>query len=356
LEGSKRVPAVSKRRGIAWLFAYLLLFFLTSAQAAPRVDVVAANLGPLIDRAAQSPSRFAVDVPHPASPSTDGEWSISGAINTWTYSVQIPGAVSMSFHATRASLPPSATLTVTSQDTPYVYTSKDTDGGDLWSRIGRGDSLIFELSVATADVDDVQLEIASLQAGYRAFGVGMRNHPRYDDLRAHALATTETLSLCADNWSCEITPTNEGPGNATVALIIGNIGQCSGVLLNDVPGDGTPYILTARHCENGNPNGGTPSAAANVTVHWNAVSACGASLGTIYDPGVVRQSGATTIVEQQDAWLIRLNQPPAVDAYYAGWDATGAAFVGGFTAHHAMGSARQFIGWFGQAAYFTVPA
>jgi hypothetical protein len=328
----------------------------TSALAAPRVDVVSADLGPLIDHAAQSPSRFAVDVPHAISPSTDGDWSASGSTSTWTYAVQIPGAVSMSFHATRASLPASATLTVTANGTQYVYTSKDANGGELWSRIGRGDSLIFELSVATADADAVQLEIASLQAGYRAFGAGMRNHPHYDDLRAHALAATEVLPSCADNWSCEITPTNEGPGNATVALVIGNVGQCSGVLLNDVPGDGAPYVLTARHCENGDSDGGDPGAAANITAYWNAVSACGATLGTIYDSDAVTQYGAQTVVEQQDAWLVRLQQPPAVDTYYAGWDATGAAFIGGFTAHHAMGSARQYIGWFGQAAYFTVPA
>lgn len=342
-------------RGVARLVLCLALAA-TSAEAAPRVDVVAADLGPLIDRVAGSPSRFALDIPHAASPSTDGEWSASGGTSTWTYSVQIPGAVSMSFHATRASLPPSATLTVTAQGTSYIYTSKNANGGELWSRIGRGDSLIFELSVATMDADAVQLEIASLQAGYRAFGAGMRNHPHYDDFRAHALAATEDLPSCADNWSCEVTPTNEGPGNATVALIIGNVGQCSGVLLNDVPGDSTPYVLTARHCENGDSDGGDPGAAANITVYWNAVSACGSALGTIYDPGSVTQYGAQTVVEQQDAWLIRLQQPPVVDTYYAGWDATGAAFVDGFTAHHAMGSARQFIGWFGQAAYFTVPA
>src|SRR6516165_3702408 len=115
--------AVSERRGIAWLVACLLLFSAMSAFAAPRVDVVAADLGPLIDSAARSPSRFAVDIPHSASPSTDGEWSTSGATSTWTYTVQIPGAVSMSFHATRASLPPSATLTVFADGTPYSYTS-----------------------------------------------------------------------------------------------------------------------------------------------------------------------------------------------------------------------------------------
>ena len=64
------------------------------------------------------------------------------------------------------------------------------------------------------------------------------------------------------------------------------------------------------------------------------------------------QSGATTVVEQQDAWLIRLNSAPAAqDAYFAGWDATGSVFTGGYSIHHALGSNKQYVGWSGQAVY-----
>ena len=53
---------------------------------------------------------------------------------------------------------------------------------------------------------------------------------------------------------------------------------------------------------------------------------------------------------------MRLDQLPVVDdAYYAGWDATGGTFVGGFTPHHGLGGTRQFTGWFGQANFQTVP-
>jgi lysyl endopeptidase len=328
----------------------------TALNAAPTVDVVAVNLAPLIERAAESPSRFAVDVPHAASPSTAGQWSRSADVSTWTHAVQIPGAVSMSFHAADALLPASATLTVSADGVDYVYTAKDADGAELWSRIGRGDTLAFELSVATEDEAAVRLEIASLQAGYRALANGMANHGRYDELKPQSLPMEAAATSCAENWVCNVTPANEGPGNATVALIISNIGQCTGVLLNNVPGDGTPYVLTARHCQNGNPDGGSPGAAASVVAYWNALSACGTPLGSIHAPGLVTQRGAQTVVEQQDAWLIRLDRLPLVDAYYAGWDATGGTFVGGFTAHHAAGTSRQFVGWYGQAAYLTMPA
>ena len=333
----------------------LLAICFTALHAAPRVDVVSVDLNPLIDRAAKSPTRFAVDIPHAASLSTAGDWSTSGELSIWTYSTRIPGAVSMSFHASRASFPEGALLSVTANGVRYVYTADDIRTGEIWSRIGRGDSLAFELRVRAKDASLVRLDIASLQAGYRGFGVGIRNHRRYDEIRKQSLAMTQELASCSENWSCHITATSTGPGEATAALVIAGVGQCTGVLLNNARGDGTPYMLTARHCENGDSDGGAPYIAGAMRVYWNAVSACGDTMGSIYDPGIPSQYGAQTVVEQQDAWLVRLNQPPVVDSYYAGWDATGATFTGGFTPHHSLGGSRQFVGWHGQAAYFTLP-
>ena len=265
-----RMTAASVRFAVGLLFAICF----TAVQAAPRVDVVSIDLNPLIDRAVKSPTRFAVDIPHAASPSTAGDWSTSNDLSIWTYSARIPGAVSMSFHATRASLPESATLTVTANGVRYVYTADDTRTGEIWSRIGRGDSLAFELRVRPKDAARVQLDIASLQAGYRGFGVGVRNHPHYDEIRKQSLAMTQELASCSENWSCQITATNKGPGEATAALVVGGVGQCTGVLLNNARGDGTPYMLTARHCENGDSDGGSPYSAGSIRVYWNAVSAC----------------------------------------------------------------------------------
>ena len=249
-------------------------------------------------------------------------------------------------------------LRVTAAGVTYDYSAKDIHRGGIWSRVAEGDSLSFELQVNAAEAAKVRLNIDSFQAGYRSLRPGAPNHPTYERYRKQALQSAQSsTATCVENFSCQVTPANQGPGQSTVALIIEGQYQCSGVLLNDVPGDGAPYVLTARHCEMGDPNGGAPDAASGITVYWNATSACGATLGSIYDPGIVTQNGATTVVEQQDAWLVKLDNRPAVyDAYFAGWDATGAGFVGGYTPHHALGADRQFAGWYGQAFYETVPA
>src|SRR5512138_28617 len=93
----------------------------------------------------------------------------------------------MSIHATDARLPPSATLILAADGIEYSYTSSDVRGGDLWSRIGRGDLLTIRLTVATEDSENVRLEIASFQAGYRALGEGGGTGAHADDLRKRAL-------------------------------------------------------------------------------------------------------------------------------------------------------------------------
>jgi hypothetical protein len=341
----------ASHRLAAVLLPVLLLCRAATAVAAP--EVLDIDLSPLIDRSAQYPTRFAVDVPHVVSTANAGTWRQNGTSSTWTYSIRVATAVSMSFHASFVNLPPSAVLTVTGKNgVSASYRARDVVRSGLWSRPLAGDSLMLSLSLDTAERPRTALQIDSFQAGYRSLGGGVSDHAHYRAL-INAPATTNS---CTVNYSCDATSANQGPAHATVAVVVGNVIQCSGTLVNDTSGDGTPYVLTARHCENGMLGGGDPAAAASVTVYWDAVSPCGAPLGSIYNGHTVTQSGATTVVEQQDAWLIQLDAPPAAsDAYYAGWDATGGVFSGGYSVHHARGYDKQYVDWYGQPILQSVP-
>jgi len=230
----------------------------------------------------------------------------------------------------------------------YNYRPRDLRHGELWSRIARGNALDLTLRVPVSERSQVKFEIVSFQAGYRGLGGGTVNHPHYDQILQAAAGAVN--ASCVVNYACDITANNTAPGKTTLGLVIGNLFQCTGVLLNDVPGDNTPYVLTARHCQSGKLGGGNPGAATGVTVYWDASSTCGQALGSLYDPGIVTQSGATTVVEQQDMWLLKLDESPLVtDAYLAGFDATGASVQGGYTIDHALGYDKQLTDWFGTA-------
>lgn len=344
--------AHGQRRTFVGVLASLLSMIATSvAVAAVPVHVVKTDLRPLIRAAFQSHVQFAVSVPHSVSSATDGFWTTAGGVATWRYAVQVPTAVSISFHAFRSVLPESAVLVVQGARTTSSYHGSDLHRGELWSRIYPGDGLQFTLTVAVADRNDVVFNITSLQAGYRSLGIGVPDHPYYRELRRAQTGASDNSS-CVTNYACEVTANNTPPGAATVALVVGNLYECSGVLINDVPGSNTPYVLTARHCETGSLGGGNPGAASTLTVYWDATTTpCGATLGSIYDSSVRTQTGAQTLVEQEDAWLVKLDESPLVpDAQFAGFDASGGPIDGGYTIHHAEGNDKQYVQWFGQSA------
>jgi hypothetical protein len=336
----------------AGIFLLLIRVFVECAWAAPPV-VLGVDMPALIDRAADRPERFAVDIPHRVSISADGEWSATAGARVWSFAVQVPTAVSLSFHASLAVLPSSAVLTVTGTRASVTYRARDIVRGGLWSRPLVGDTLKISVSVAPSQVSLVQLQIESVQAGYRGLG-GVPDHPYFARLVREGAAAATTQS-CTENYSCNATTANQGPAHATVAVLVADQYQCTGTLLNNTRNDFTPYVLTARHCENGVLGGGAPQAASSITVYWDAVTPCGATLGSIYDGTAPAQGGATTIVEQQDAWLVQLDAAPVVnDAFWAGWDATGGVFVGGYSIHHALGYNKQYAGWYGQALAQTI--
>jgi len=328
---------------------------ISSARTGMLRDELAVDLAAEIDKVANIPERFAVEVPYSIGVPTHGSWTSSGTTRTWRYEVRVPGATSLSFHAKSVVLPRGSVLSVYGGGTEYRYGPNDIRHGELWSRIARGDTLTFSLTVNAADAGAVVLDVVGLQAGFRGLARGVPNHPHYDAIR-RSLKASAAATSCVENYECHVTTDNEGPGQSSVTLVIANLGLCSGVLLNDVPGDGTPYVLTARHCENGNPDGGDPNAALGVTAYFDAVTPCGETLAPIYNAATAAITGAVTMVEQQDAWLIRMEgKLPVTDAYFSGWDATGGVFIGGYTAHYGLGNARQYVGWYAQAYYAQVP-
>jgi hypothetical protein len=322
--------------------AVLLSAYANAAAPPPPAKVLNVDLEPGIRASALRPERFAVDVPTSANSSIDGSWSRANGVSTWRHALRIPTAVSMSFHARTLVLPAGAVLRVTAGTSSVVYRQSDTSAGGLWGRVLKGDTLGFEITVPTSREAEVAFDLASLQAGYRSLGGAVvADHPTFKKLRAmNAIATAAT---CTENFSCHETAGNFGPRNATAAIVVAGVSLCTATLINNVREDTKPYLLSARHCQV--PGSGDSS----IAVYWDGVVPCSAALGSVYDTLVPVRLGGRTVVEQQDVWLIDFQRElDATHAYFAGWDATGGTFVGGYSPHHALGRSRQYTGWFGQ--------
>ena len=157
--------------------------------------------------------------------------------------------MSLSFFAAHIRLPASASLSVRGGSSTTHYRAADLHQGALWSRISPGDVLELTLDVAASERTAVVLEISMFQAGYRSLGGGVPDHPYFRQLKlARAGTSTSTgsdNSACVQNYACSLSSANSGPAQATVGLVVGNLYQCTGTLINDVPGDNTPCTCTA---------------------------------------------------------------------------------------------------------------
>jgi lysyl endopeptidase len=324
-----------------------LLFICSLAHSAESIDTYRVNLNPLIDKAMRHSTQFAVEVARRVDSESSGHWQVDQTNATWNYSIRIPTAVSLGFHASRLNLPADGTLTVTAGDQSFTYRGSELRRADFWSRAVKGDQIAIRISVPRQKRHQALIEIAAFQAGYKSLSAGIEDHPHYAALKPHAAQSAG----CVENYVCDATPATQNSANASVAIVIGNKFECSGTLLNDVPQDGAPYVLTARHCENGEDAGGDPGAASSVAVYFNAITPCGQTLLSVFDSTGPVQFGATTVVEQQDEWLIRLDSRPAfTGAYYAGWDATGSELLDGYSVEYAGSNTQQYVAWSGSAA------
>jgi lysyl endopeptidase len=330
------------------VFAAAVLACLGTLTHAASLEIFRVNLDPLIDKAAHRQPQFAVDVARRMNSESSGTWTVDGINATWEYSIRIPTAVSMAFHATRLTLPAQGTLILTGGGQSFTYNGRDLHRAEFWSRPLRGDEIAMRITVPRALRHQALMQVDTFQAGYKSLSAGIADHPHYRALMASVSAATTS---CVENYACDATPQTQNEANASVAIVISNKFVCSGTLLNDVPQDGAPYVLTARHCENGLDGGGDPGAASSVEVFWNSVTPCGQALLSIFDSYSQTQYGAITVVEQQDEWLLKLDSTPSIaNAYFAGWDASGGALVGGYTIDYAGANTQQYVTWAGNAA------
>lgn len=90
---------------------------------------------------------------------------------------------------------------------------------------------------------------------------------------------------------------------------------CTGTMMNNRTGDGSPYFYTASHCVS------TPAVAQTVETYWfYRTTACNS--GVVSGNWVRTQTGASLLATRQtaDATLLRILKPVPGNLVYAGWD------------------------------------
>jgi len=274
------------------------------------------------------PLQFAVSAPLSLT-LDDGNWTQLDDGNwSWRTRVYSAGAQSLNLHFSQFDLPADATLWLydTSGEViagPYTSANELSDK-QLWTAVVNGETAIVELRVSSASKNQVRLQLAEVNHGYRGF----------------AKAGTGSFG---DSGSCEIDVacTAGQPylaqARALARITINGTSLCSGQLVNNVRQDNTPFFLTANHC------GISDSNASSVVFYWNYQnSRCG---GTGVEPSYQTQSGSIWIAGDvgSDFTLLKTAQHPntSFNLYLAGWNAGNSAPQSGGIVHHPAGDVTK---------------
>jgi hypothetical protein len=286
---------------------------------APPVDLAAVAIEDEERETAGLAPRFAIPDPVFIIPDTDGVWEqLDGATSVWRLRVSSPGALSLNLGFTHYDMPEGGRLHIYASDFSQVlrpFTARDNAAhGELWTPVILSDEIVVEVTIPTDVREELQLELTSINVGYRGFGE--------DGLARSGSCNIDVVCREGDEWRDEIP--------AIGVISTGGSTFCSGFMVNNTAQDETPYFMTANHC------GINVGNAASLVVYWNyETSTCG---GTPDGQLNEYQTGSyfRASYSPSDFTLVQLDEDPdpTWEITFAGWDRSGTDATSAVGIHH----------------------
>lgn len=274
------------------------------------------------------PLQFAVTASLPLS-LDDGAWQkLDDGTWSWRTRIYSAGAQTLNLHFAKFHLPAGAALWLYDPSGTVIagpYTSANELGDDqLWTAVINSETVIAEVRVSAASKDQVRLQLAEVNHGYRNFSKATRTG-------------FGAAGLCETDVVCPANASYLTEARSLARITINGNTLCSGQLVNNVRQDNTPLFLTANHC------GITAKNAGSVVFYWNYQnSVCGGN-GT--EPVFQTQSGSKWIAGDvtSDFTLIKAAQTPnaSFNLYLAGWNAGSTPPQSGSIVHHPLGDVTK---------------
>ncbi len=324
------------------------------------ITLKAPNVEPLIAEDSVNASkdkipRIGVDIDVDISMETAGTWTeLPMGARLWTLKVTVPGAKALNLGFENFHLAEGSKLFFYNENRKQVigaFTSENnTKDGIFGIEVIQGENLYVEYYEPaykkSGNVDKTTFHIFSVGYFYRDLP-----HLSYYDTkstgwkRSGACEVDINCSPVGDNWQ------DEKRGVVEIYLRTPDgWGWCSGSLVNNTSNDGTPYILTAFHCGEG-------EVTAAQYAQWQfyfkyeapAQYASGAGTNTSQsEPSYKTLVGCTeiasgNIVGGSDLLLVLLNNTPdaSYEPYYNGWNRANTAPSNGVGIHHPAGDIKK---------------
>ena len=281
----------------------------------PAIDNAALMAKEAQRRANREVPEFAVSVQVAITPTTHGHWEVlENGTAVWRVRIHSKGAHSLNLGFTNFQLPKDAVLFLYNPSQEHVigpFSAADNEEHEqLWTPILPDETVVVELQVPAANRDQVQVNVGWVNHDFAGLGSIFSQNCHLDVNCGAESGFTEL-----DNFRDII--------QSVGMYSVNGVRLCTGVLMNNVRQDCTPYFLTAFHCEVSTNN------APSVVVYWNYENSTCRSINT---PENARRgdgllidfnTGAKLVAakESSDMTLLQLDDDVSIkaDAFFAGW-------------------------------------
>ena len=268
------------------------------------------------------PWRFGIEQSVSLNLNNSGIWeTLPNGDRVWRLEINSPNALSINLNFDSFHLPNGATFFVFNKNqTLGAFTSQNNKANNLFSTSPiKGEFAILEYYEPASVVGQGSIQVNSVVHGYRDF---------FKQLKAFGSSGSCNVNAICDTsfWDFEIR-------SAVMLLTAGNTRFCSGALINNVPQDGTPFVLTANHC----------GAQANNIFMFNYQSPnCTNNMDGITTQTI---SGCTVRASDSpsDFALVELSSipPSTYNVFYAGWSSINTPPTSATGIHHPAGDVKK---------------
>ena len=247
--------------------------------------------------------------------SNSGVWTtLANGDRVWRLEIKSPNAKTINLNYSQFKMPLGATFFVYNKNQVLGAFTHQNNKKDLMfsTSLLQGNNAVLEYYEPQAVQGQGVVEVFSVVHGYRNL---------FDHLKGF-----NDGGACNVNAICDTTDWGNEIRASVMLLTAGNSRFCSGALVNNTSNDGTPFVLTARHCSPTNNNifmfnYQSPSCTPNVDGNTaQTISGC-----------LTRASDAPS-----DFYLVELSSvPPAnYNVFYAGWSRVNTPPTSGTAIHY----------------------
>ncbi len=261
------------------------------------------------------------------SPQNCGTWTnLPNGDRAWQLDVKTPGSYTINLAFSHFHIPIGAKLFVYSKDHQQIlggFTAENNTPDNFFSTdLINDDEAVIEYYEPAAVRGQSNFILFRITQGYKNFN--------------NYLKAFGDAGSCIHNINCPQYADYATVKRAVVCIVSGGNELCSGSLVNNTLNDGTPYILTANHCNQPGQDGAW-------VFRFNWESAGCANPPT--NPSSQSISGCTVIAQSgvSDFLLVKMNSAPpqSYHPFYLGWNHDTVPATSVTCIHHPSGDIKK---------------